>query len=315
MNYVCETDITEHEDDVVIFAVKGLDMSDRRKITTDNTPHRPAIRSVLIRRSSYFRKYFQRNPNDTIVCMDISDISLRTFIRMIYAAEILIHPDHVSDLLIDSAKYEFNDISFAIGSLMSFGNVFQIREQAAAIGDAVVTDMADQFVDKNFSRFFKRDNFVLLPDSGVKAIISDQRVSVAESLVWHLCDEWAAVRKEGTSKSDRSLMLPFYKEIRFPLLTLAQLTDGPLSSMILTQSEVRDVMRCIVRGERSTLFYDFPRDAQRWEDMRTSKKRKRIYPAAYYRKKKSNSISSTPSPIGRYGPIPRPGKNARRDNY
>lgn len=271
------------------------------------------VKKVLISRSDWFRKFFHKHPHASEVVMDITDNSLITFARYIYAAEIIVNPDEIFDLMRDAHKYEFYDISFAIGSLMNVKNVFHIREKAEEITDMGITDMADQFIGKNFNQFLKKENFISLPASGVKIIVCSEDISIPESEVWHLCHQWAIAEldRKGvkrTHNKERAVMLPFLKDIRFPVMTQLQFVNGPGDTLILSQAEMRDILKSIINNTNSHMFNNQQRAAQVWEEKRKA--------AAKKRKNRKQQCQNSQMPASqRPGPPVRPGKNPRRDNF
>ena len=241
----------------------------------------PAAKCVVTQRSSFFQKYFSNpaNANDTEVRMDVTWMSLSTFVRYSYTADILIGPEHMFELMRDALKYEYFDVSFAIGSMLTVESVFNVRNHAADIADAGITDMCDQFIAKHMDKFLVREQFAKLQVDDIVRILSDEKVAIPETQLWNLTQDWlvAEIDRQNVVNNQaqrRKLMLPFLHLIRFPLMPQTDLFDGPIRSQVLTLPELTDILGWLTKKEMCKSFDFHQRNGQMWAEEETKTKKK-----------------------------------------
>ena len=229
-------------------------------------------RSVLVQRNAYLASLWETQPpsRDHVEQLPVSWSTLLTLWHYSYSAVIVIDPQHLLQLLEEAVYLQLDDVCFAIGTSLSLENVHLVRRHCIAIEARDVADMCDFFIRSHWHRFFRSDLFVNLSVESVTDFVSDESLTIPESRLWRLCITWleAEVRRQEASGNRirgvnrlRSLM-PFLNEFRFDDMSLQELVDGPISSMLLTRREIHDILHRRVHGGSGHLFYSGRRVGQ-----------------------------------------------------
>ncbi|XP_055350799.1 BTB/POZ domain-containing protein 2-like [Paramacrobiotus metropolitanus] len=117
---------------------------------------------------------------------------------------------------------------------------------AVGIGNAVETCL--HFVDVHSEEVFKSELFMELQPKTLQMVLERDTLFADESIIYMAVNRWAAAactrnKMDPTPQNRRQVLGDILFLIRFPLMTVTQLVDGPLKDTLLLPSDFMDICR------------------------------------------------------------------------
>lgn len=158
-----------------------------------------AHRVILAAGIPYFQKAFLRSAVETgeteIAVEELDPEALESLIHFTYTNEIKISIENAQSLLVASQFLLMNEVRDACVEFLSkrlrADNVLRLRTFACSVENLDLFESCNRFILKNFEQFMKSDDFLSLPPSSIKEIISDDDLNVSsEEVVFEALMAW-----------------------------------------------------------------------------------------------------------------------------
>ncbi|XP_055351450.1 BTB/POZ domain-containing protein 6-like isoform X2 [Paramacrobiotus metropolitanus] len=214
----------------------------------------PALRPILSVRSAVFYTMFYGSiPENCTVPIEIPDILPEAFGNMIS----YIYTDTVKNLTSDNVfhtlgcadKYDLPLLvamctDFVLNNL-SIRNCLDVLDSAVhyAVAAPGILERCFSLTDESATSVWKSQQFCEIGEDALRSILQRDTLTANEDTICSAVDKWAAAmcaRKnlDASPTNRREILGQTLFLIRFPLLTDAQLLDGPVKSGLLLQSEL-----------------------------------------------------------------------------
>lgn len=166
--------------------------------------------------------------------------ALESLILFAYTSKVDITTENVQSLLVTAKFLKLDEISDSctefLSERLSIHNVSQARELASSLNISSLIDNCDRYIRQNFEDFSRTQNFLSLPNSCIKGILTkDDLVIASEQVAFEAMMEWVMF-----SPSERKVAL-------FELLTEVRLIYLPvlyLLKQVDTQELIMDSKPC-----------------------------------------------------------------------
>lgn len=207
---------------------------------------------------------------DEQVITDFDPSPFLSLLRFMYMDEIVFELKYLYDVLALSKKYMVEGIT---GPLTS-GNEFRLLAQEKVWSflmygifhsERDLIKRCWKYIDEECETAVTQDDFFDLDDRMLEELLDRDSLRVDEITLFNACVKWsgkecARQRISSSAKNRRSVMDPFIRKIRFPLMSATEFGEGPAVSEILTHKEVSELFRSITLNKRDmTDFAHKPR--------------------------------------------------------
>ncbi|XP_055348238.1 BTB/POZ domain-containing protein 6-A-like [Paramacrobiotus metropolitanus] len=133
-----------------------------------------------------------------------------------------------------------------IHSQLSAANCLPVLEQALHWHAGAVAEKCFSLLDKESSAVLKSKEFTAISQGTLQVILQRNTLSVVEHAIYLAVERWAteACRRndlEPSAVHRRQMLGDALYLVRFPLLSGAELADGPAKSGLLTESELLNI--------------------------------------------------------------------------
>ncbi|XP_055350806.1 BTB/POZ domain-containing protein 3-like [Paramacrobiotus metropolitanus] len=219
----------------------------------------PAHRVIMGARSDVFHKmFFGSIPENCAAPVDIPDILPDAFSNMlsyIYTDTVkTLSKDNVFQTLVCADKYDIPSLMekctrFIMDNLDT-DNCLEhlekiIRHKCTA---PRVTKKCLRLIDESAEGIWLSDHFLALGQETLQSILQRDTLAADEDTIYWAVEKWASSackqrNMEASAVNRREILGPALHLIRFPLLTEAQLMDGPAETGLLLHSELLDIVR------------------------------------------------------------------------
>ncbi|XP_055356245.1 BTB/POZ domain-containing protein 3-like [Paramacrobiotus metropolitanus] len=195
-------------------------------------------------------------PEKCAAPIDIPDVPPAAFQRMrefIYTESIVVTTDDVFPTMQCADKYDLPRLvdrccDFVFKDLR-ISNCLLHAENALAWPVHTDNSMVENclhFVDMHCEEVLQSEQFTQLKHTTVRKIVERDTLSVHENVIYAAVDTWAVAactrdNLEPSVNNRRQVLGDILYLIRFPLMTDAQLADGPAGSGLLLPSEVLEI--------------------------------------------------------------------------
>ncbi|XP_055353017.1 BTB/POZ domain-containing protein 6-B-like [Paramacrobiotus metropolitanus] len=135
-----------------------------------------------------------------------------------------------------------------ISTHLNVDNCLTILENAIRFHADVIIERCLQFIDQCVKEVFRSEKFVVVDQKAVVRIFQRDTLSATENDIYLAAERWSleackANNFDPSAANRRQMLGEALFLVRFPLLTNAQLADGPIKSGLLLQSEVQDLFQ------------------------------------------------------------------------
>lgn len=229
------------------------DVSDVKFLIGSREKEVHANKTILSLRSPVFKRMFfgSLRPKKVIKVPDVKYMPFMSLMRYVYRLEAVIDKNFIRETLYVADKYDVLDLKQAVGILLNKETVYEVLDYETTTESSVKLDEMLSLHIAESKDFLATETFLELTPDSVEFVVSVERWGVDEMRLWTGCVEWAeaeCVRKgirSPTAKDQRAVMLPFLHKFRFPLMTPAVFTAGPLATGILNAKEIADYFQFV----------------------------------------------------------------------
>ncbi|XP_055355149.1 BTB/POZ domain-containing protein 6-B-like [Paramacrobiotus metropolitanus] len=173
------------------------------------------------------------------------DLKVNNIFETIYCADKYDLP-----MLGDLCSNFINNKLFALNAHTCLIYLEKVKRCACIQPDraAAIETKCLEFADKFSRNVLESDQFSAIGQDVLKAIVQRGTLSAGEEIVCSAVEKWAVAQcaqenLEPTQANRRTVLGDALFCVRFPLLTDAQLANGPVQSGLLLESEVADLYR------------------------------------------------------------------------
>ena len=234
----------------------------------------PAHKLVLAIGSPVFFAMFYGQMADNRGSIELPDCeyeALLELFRFIYSDEVELTGSNVMNVLYLAKKYLVPSLAQKCAEFLrknlDASNVFAILPHAQTFEDKDLENRCWRVIDMHTEEAVTSDHFVVAERSLVESIVKREELNVKEVELFKAVDRWAekkieqqGIISDGNAKR-RIIGEEILKEIRFPLMSLAEFAVFVTDSNILNMQEVVDMMKHYGQVLTSRLPYlKFPRN-------------------------------------------------------
>ncbi|OQV16153.1 BTB/POZ domain-containing protein 2 [Hypsibius exemplaris] len=236
----------------------------------------PAHRFMLAMGSPVFETMFygptrQFAADSDIPLPDVEPAAFRNLLRFIYTDDITgLDEDTVLPTLYAAKKYVMPQLKAACVNFMRLNirpqNVFLLLEQAQQSDEADLVAQCFDLIDRQTYSVISTDGFLEIDQETLRLVLQRDGLSTREVELWKALNRWTDKEcdRRGLERDDvtsrRKTVGRALFDIRFPLMTLEELANGPIQTGILTAGESRDLFLHYFAKEKPELpFSSTPR--------------------------------------------------------
>ncbi|XP_052226322.1 BTB/POZ domain-containing protein 6-like isoform X3 [Dreissena polymorpha] len=227
---------------------------------------------ILASRSPVFYAMFcgpLAETGDVIPIPDIEPSTLAMFVRYIYGDQVSINEDTVLLLLYAAKKYDVPCLENLCRSYMDLNmdpdNVCTILDQAIVFDCADLRCKCLKFITRESKTVLKSESFLKITQAGLKEIVQLCQFNASEIDIYLAYKQWASQRctTAGIQQTVRAIRKELGEEvislIRFPSMTLDEMSDVVALDDVLTNEEKVSVFRTSIKKQNVSKFIDEPR--------------------------------------------------------
>ncbi|XP_055352042.1 BTB/POZ domain-containing protein 3-like [Paramacrobiotus metropolitanus] len=210
-----------------------------------------AHKHVLGLRSAVFATMFDGSAaadrKNYVDIPDVAPVAFANMLRFLYTDTVDLRTDNVDATMMCADKYEVPLLVEKCWELMSahlaVDNCLFILENCCI---ETIVQRCLEFIDKFADNVLASDGVAALGKGTLAKILQRDTLSVKEQNVYLAAEKWAlnecTVRKlEPSGAHRRQVLEEVLYLVRFPLMSYAQLAEGPGKSGLLLESEMRDL--------------------------------------------------------------------------
>ena len=191
-----------------------------------------------------------------------------SIMRYVYSQDIVIEKNYLVETLILAKKYgltrfteELVTKDYLTEEILKH-NIWSLLEFAYEENEDEIWHQAASFFDKHCEGFIRDNSFLYLDVDILTCLIQRPSLSVEELSLFYATILWAGKRceEEGLEASGanlRSMIEPFIRDIRFPLMTGDEFREGPGMTGILTGDECYKILCAICLGDKEDCGFSF----------------------------------------------------------
>ncbi len=235
----------------------------------------PAHRFVLAIRSEFFKSklyggYSDSNTHEMkIAPEDVNIAAFRDMLRYIYTDKVSLCSDNVMDLLHLGKYYLVKDLCDICFEFLRIGmtpdNVCYIMSSAMLFEEKTLVDTSLEFLLENRHAVMKTDPGVSLSVDALTVIVQQENLCLHEIDIFDFCMRWclSVCGPSSTIEERRSTLGPILPHIRFPTMTIKQLTCVVAKTEILPVEQILLICQCISCDDKIPCGYSTRRRADK----------------------------------------------------
>ncbi|XP_055351472.1 BTB/POZ domain-containing protein 6-A-like isoform X2 [Paramacrobiotus metropolitanus] len=214
-----------------------------------------AHKHILAMRSSVFRAMFYGSlPENCAVPIDIPDFMPDAFANMLsymYTDEAEnLNADNVFHTMNCADKYDVAPLVqiclSMIYSQLDVDNCLFALEQAVQWHADTIVEKCWRLLDEKTEEILRSDHFTCIRQDTLRTILQRDTLSAGEQDIYSAIERWATEackrnNMEPSAANRRQMLGEALFLVRFPLLTAAQLSDGPATGGLLSETELLSI--------------------------------------------------------------------------